>query len=451
VTTKGQSPIDRGLSVLLRPFARIEPAEALTAVVMTSTVFLLLTAYYLLKTAREPLILLHGGAEVKSYAAAGQAVLLLGFVQLYGWVARKVGRMRLLLGVYLFFAANLVLFAALASASIPVAVPFYLWVGVYNYTSIAQFWGYASDVYTPEQGQRLFAVIGVGSSLGAVAGAHLAKLVVPLGPQAMMLGAAILLGVCCGLLVWVDIRAAAPVEEKAKKKDEKPLSQESAFSLLVHDKYLILIAILTLLINWCNSTGEYILDRTLLAAVAGKGQHADAMVFVGQFKAEYFEWVNIAGVLLQLFAVSRILDKLGVRAALFFLPVVAFGGYTLMLFAPVLPLIRLAKAAENSLDYSVQNTARQALYLVATRVEKYVGKIAVDSFFVRFGDVLSAAVVYVGAKLALPTPVFAAINLMLILVWLFVVVLVGREHKRRSEELERESVEERVQLSPATT
>ena len=418
---------------------------------MTSTVFLLLTAYYLLKTAREPLILLHGGAEVKSYAAAGQAVLLLGFVQLYGWVARKVGRMRLLLGVYLFFAANLVLFAALASASIPVAVPFYLWVGVYNYTSIAQFWGYASDVYTPEQGQRLFAVIGVGSSLGAVAGAHLAKLVVPLGPQAMMLGAAILLGVCCGLLVWVDIRAAAPVEEKAKKKDEKPLSQESAFSLLVHDKYLILIAILTLLINWCNSTGEYILDRTLLAAVAGKGQHADAMVFVGQFKAEYFEWVNIAGVLLQLFAVSRILDKLGVRAALFFLPVVAFGGYTLMLFAPVLPLIRLAKAAENSLDYSVQNTARQALYLVATRVEKYVGKIAVDSFFVRFGDVLSAAVVYVGAKLALPTPVFAAINLMLILVWLFVVVLVGREHKRRSEELERESVEERVQLSPATT
>jgi len=418
---------------------------------MTSTVFLLLTAYYLLKTAREPLILLHGGAEVKSYAAAGQAVLLLGFVQLYGWVARKVGRMRLLLGVYLFFAANLVLFAALASASIPVAVPFYLWVGVYNYTSISQFWGYASDVYTPEQGQRLFAVIGVGSSLGAVAGAHLAKLVVPLGPQAMMLGAAILLGVCCGLLIWVDIRAAAPVEEKAKKKDEKPLSQESAFSLLVHDKYLILIAILTLLINWCNSTGEYILDRTLLAAVAGKGQHADAMVFVGQFKAEYFEWVNIAGVLLQLFAVSRILDKLGVRAALFFLPVVAFGGYTLMLFAPVLPLIRLAKAAENSLDYSVQNTARQALYLVATRVEKYVGKIAVDSFFVRFGDVLSAAVVYVGAKLALPTPVFAAINLMLILVWLFVVVLVGREHKRRSEELERESVEERVQLSPATT
>lgn len=450
MTTK-ESPIDRALSFALRPFARIEPSEALTAVVMTLTVFLLLTAYYLLKTAREPLILLHGGAEVKSYAAAGQAVLLLGFVQLYGWVARKVGRMRLLLGVYLFFAANLLLFAALASAGVAVAIPFYLWVGVYNYTSIAQFWGYASDVYTPEQGKRMFSVIGVGSSLGAVAGAHLAKLVVPLGPQALMLGAAIFLGVCCGLLIWVNLRIELPVSASEKKQEAEPLSHESAFSLLAHDKYLILIAVLTLLINWCNSTGEYILDRTLLAAVAGKGQHAEQMVFVGQFKAEYFEWVNIAGVLLQLFAVSRILDKLGVRAALFFLPVVAFGGYTLMLFAPVLSLIRLAKAAENSIDYSVQNTARQALYLVATRVEKYVGKIAVDSFFVRFGDVLSAAVVYVGAKLSLPTQVFAAINLVLILVWIFVVVLVGREHKRRSEELEKEGAEDRPQLIPATS
>lgn len=450
MTTK-ESRIDRALSVLLRPFARIEPSEALNAVVLTLTVFLLLTAYYLLKTAREPLILLHGGAEVKSYAAAGQAVLLLGFVQLYGAVARRVGRMRLLLGVYLFFAANLVLFAALASAGVPVAVPFYLWVGVYNYTSIAQFWGYASDVYTPEQGKRMFSVIGVGSSLGAVAGAHLAKLVVPLGPQALMLGAAILLGVCCGLLIWVNTRMEAPAPAQAKQEDAQPLSHESAFSLLLHDKFLILIAVLTLLINWCNSTGEYILDRTLLAAVAGKGHHADAMVFVGQFKAEYFEWVNIAGVVLQLFAVSRILDKLGVRAALFFLPVVAFAGYTVMLVAPVLSLIRLAKAAENSIDYSVQNTARQALYLVASRVEKYVGKIAVDSFFVRFGDVLSAIVVYAGTKLALPTQVFAAINLVLILMWLFVAVLVGREHRRRSEELEKDSAPAGAQLNPATT
>ena len=445
------SRTDRALSLLLRPFAKVEASEAVTVSVMTVTVFLLLSAYYLLKTAREPLILLHGGAEVKSYAAAGQAILLLGFVQAYGWVAKKVGRMRLLIGVYLFFVANLVLFATLTRAGLAVAVPFYLWVGVYNYTSIAQFWGYASDVYTPEQGKRLFAVIGIGSSVGAVAGAQLAKSLVPLGPEALMLGAALLLGVCCAMLGWVNARLEAPAPAAAKEADNKPLSSESAFALLAHDKFLLLVAGLTLFTNWCNSNGEYILDRTLLAAVPPGSSAKAAAVFLGQFKAEYFEWVNVLGVVLQLFAVSRILDKLGVRVALFFLPIVAFGGYSVMLVSPVLSLIRLAKVAENSLDYSVQNTARQALYLVATRVEKYVGKTAVDSFFVRLGDVLSAGVVALGAKLALPTSAFAAINLLLILIWLLFVVLVGREHRRRSEELEQQGAAPPASLSAAAT
>ena len=437
--TPKESRTDRALSVLLRPFAKVEPSEAVTAALLTLTVFLLLTAYYLLKTAREPLILLHGGPEVKSYAAAGQAVLLLGFVQVYGVVAKRVGRMRLLLGVYLFFASNLLTFAALARTSFPVAIPFYLWVGVYNYTSIAQFWAFASDVYSPEQGKRLFAVLGIGSSVGAVAGAQVAKSLVSFGPQALMLGAALLLGVCCALLLWVNTRVEPPAV--AQTQEQRPLAQESAFSLLTHDKYLLLIAALTLLINWVNSNGEYILDKTLLAAVASSGQQLNAMAFIGRFKAEYFEWVNIVGVLLQLFAVSRVLDKLGVRAALFFLPVVAFGGYTVMLVAPVLSLIRFAKVAENSLDYSVQNTARQALYLMATRVEKYVGKTAVDTFFVRLGDVMSAGVVWLGAQYALPTPVFAAINLGLIVTWIVVVVAVGREHRRRSGVLEQRTAQ----------
>ncbi|HTB78201.1 MAG TPA: hypothetical protein VK762_33380, partial [Polyangiaceae bacterium] len=119
----------RVLAQLLRPFARIEPEEAVGAVVLSAIVFMLLTAYYLLKTAREPLILLHGGAEVKSYAAAGQAALLVLVVRAYSSVAKRVGRVRLLSVVYLFFASNLVVFAVLAAANIAIGVPFFLWVG----------------------------------------------------------------------------------------------------------------------------------------------------------------------------------------------------------------------------------------------------------------------------------------------------------------------------------
>ncbi|HEX7670311.1 MAG TPA: hypothetical protein VF395_12035, partial [Polyangiaceae bacterium] len=175
----------RTLARVFRPFARVEPEEVGSAAVLTLTVFLLLTAYYLLKTAREPLILLHGGAEVKSYASAGQSVLLVGVVRAYGSIAQRVTRLKLLAIIYLFFVSNLVVFAALARAEQPIGVAFFLWVGVFNVTAIAQFWSFAADIYRPEQGKRLFAILGIGSSLGAVFGARIAKALVALGPAGL--------------------------------------------------------------------------------------------------------------------------------------------------------------------------------------------------------------------------------------------------------------------------
>src|SRR5258708_10918887 len=138
---------ERVLARALRPFARIEASEAITATVLTLTVFLLLTAYYLLKTAREPLILLHGGAEVKQYAAAGQALLLVGVVQAYSALAHRVGRQKLIATVYLFFLSNLVIFALLARANVVIGVPFFLWVGGFNMTAVSQIWSLAADVF----------------------------------------------------------------------------------------------------------------------------------------------------------------------------------------------------------------------------------------------------------------------------------------------------------------
>src|SRR5882672_3372492 len=127
---------ERLLARLLRPFGKVEAGEAITATILTVTVFLLLTAYYLLKTAREPLILLHGGAEVKSYAASGQSMLLLIAVPAYGWLAKRVGRMTLIASVYLFFVSNLIVFAVLAHARANIGVAFYLWVGIFNMMAV---------------------------------------------------------------------------------------------------------------------------------------------------------------------------------------------------------------------------------------------------------------------------------------------------------------------------
>lgn len=428
---------ERLLARLLRPFAQVEPSEAVSAALLTLTVFLLLLGYYLLKTAREPLILLHGGAEVKSYAAAGQSVLLLMIIPAYAALARRVGRVRLLLFVYGFFVSNLLLFALLLSGGAEIGVPFYLWVGVFNVTAIAQLWSFANDLYAPEQGQRLFAILGIGSSVGAVLGAYIAKSLADLGPGAMLLAAAGILGVCIVIVTSVDRRerrgrAPAPLMPVA----EEPLIQGSALQALLHDKYLLWIAALTFLLNFVNTNGEYLLDRALLEVISGQGvNRLEATRQVGVFKADYFFWVNWLGVLLQLFVVSRVLRILGPRKVLFVLPVVAFFSYAAMLLTPVLALIRVAKIAENSLDYSVQNTARQALFLVGSRAEKYLGKTVIDTVIVRSGDVFSAALVYGVKKLQLPVAVFAILNLSFIALWLVVVFGLGREHARRSAEL----------------
>jgi ATP:ADP antiporter, AAA family len=423
---------DRILATLFRPFSKVEPGEALGVSILTFTAFLLLTAYYLLKTVREPLILLQGGAEVKLYARAGQALIMAVFVHFYGELARNVGRTKLLGIVFLFFISNLVVFAALADSPVQIGLPFFLWVGVFSYTIVAQFWGLAADLCSDEQGKRLFPIIGAGSSLGAVAGARFAKTLVPYGPQTLMGVAVVILLLCATLMMAAGRRPLSPAGRETPSTSPAPLAQEGAFHLLFRDKYLLLIAGMVIFLNWVNSSGEYLLDRTLLVAARAAGG-TSPQVFVGTFKADYFAWYNMLGLTLQLFGVSRILKLIGVRKALFVLPAFALVAYGSAVFLPVLTVVRWVKIGENSIQYSLQDTTRNALFLMTSRVEKFVGKTAVDTVAVRMGAIMSACMVYFGSRAGWSVATFAAINVALALAWLAFVAIIGREHWRRSQ------------------
>ncbi len=163
-------PLDRAL----RLFTDVRAGEAGTALLLTLNIFLLLTAYYIIKPVREALILSGEGAEVKSYAAAGQALLLLGLVPAYGLLADRLPRRGLLNAVTAFFVLCLIGFYGLTKANVPVGVIFFLWVGIFNLMIVAQFWSFANDLYTKEQGERLFVIVAFGMSLGAVMGSLLA-------------------------------------------------------------------------------------------------------------------------------------------------------------------------------------------------------------------------------------------------------------------------------------
>jgi AAA family ATP:ADP antiporter len=394
-------------------------------------IFILLTAYYIIKPVREALILGALGAEVKSYTGALQALAFLIIVPIYGAFANRVNRLHLINGVTGFFLTNLLIFYALGHFGVPIGIPFFIWVGMFNVMLVAQVWAFANDIYTQEEGHRLLAITGIGSSLGAIFGAYLAKqLFEPMGPYAMMVLSAALLSLCMVLTVAIHRREKSkPTVRNRPRTENNPINGQGAFNLIFRHRYLLLIAFMVLLTNLVNTTGEFILGKAVkmqAETVVAAGTEVTQEQYIGKFYADFFFWVNVVGALLQLFLVSRLIKYLGVSLSLFFLPIIALGSYTLLAFAPVLGLVRLAKISENSTDYSIQNTARHSLFLRTGRDAKFKAKTAIDNFFWRVGDAGSALVVFVGTQLAFGLRGFAIVNIILVMVWLIVVVGIAR-------------------------
>jgi len=336
---------------------------------------------------------------------------------------------------------------AAAVAGLPIAFPFFIWVSIFGVMVIAQLWAFAADSFNLKSGQRLFPVIMLGANLGALAGAKSAQVAVAaLTPVGLMLVATLLL---------LSTLALASPERRAVPAGSRPVVAEhgapvprllGGIGLVLRDRYLLLIALLVVLLNWINTTGEFILadfvQRDAARRVAESGGALDAGALITAFYGDFQFWVTLVGLGIQLFLVARIYRVVGVRGALIVHPVVVALGYGLIAlspvlgaFVPVFTLIRLVKIAENSIDYSLMNTTRHALFLPVDRDSKYEGKTAIDSFFWRFGDLVQAGVVFVGLNwLGWAAQQFAALSLLLALAWVGLAIAIGREFGRKAAE-----------------
>jgi AAA family ATP:ADP antiporter len=357
-------------------------------------------------------------------------------VPAYGAFASRVNRVQLVQWVTVFFISHVALFLLALAAGMRIGIPYFLWVGIFNLMVIAQFWAFAADLYSPEQGKRLFPLIGVGASLGAWVGSVRAGQLMTIGPRRLMVGAAVTLFVCVLLSRVVNRVTQRDATAKAAAADEKPLASGNGFAMIFADRYLLLIALLAVLINVVNTMGEYLLGRYVVdaALAAHPGDAAAREQFIGAAYSRLFSTVNLVGFLLQMFVVSRVFKFLGVGKSLFIHPIVALTGYLMMLRAPSITTIGYFKVADNSLDYSLGNTTKQALWLPTSREAKYKAKQAVDSFFVRMGDVMQAGVVFLGERLALAVPTFAAITLALVAGWLAVVSLLNGQLRAKADQ-----------------
>ena len=427
------TPLDR----FFGRFTRLRPGEGRSVALFFTYALLMMVSYYILKTIREPLLLTGPSAAVKSYAYAVTAGILLFVVPLYGLVFRHTSKLQLTRYVTVFFVVNLLLFYLAGSSGMDIAFAYYVWVGVFGLMITAQFWGFAADSYNVKSGQRLFPVIMIGATLGGLLAPWLSGALFPsAGPWVLMLTAVVLLALSLPFVSWS--RASVPPGSRGLAEAEGDREHGGALggiTLVLTDRYLLLLALMIILLNWVNTTGEYILAELAV-------RHADAQLaagvdivkadFIAGFYGDFFFTVNLFTLLLQVFLVARVIRWIGVGWAIMVLPLVTLAGYALVAFIPVFTLIRVFKIIENSTDYSLMNTARHALYLPLTRAQKYEGKTTIEAFFWRFGDLLQAGAIYAGLNwLQFDIRGFAALNVLLSMVWLFIAWRLSRMYRAR--------------------
>lgn len=431
------SPVFR----ILRIVTVIRPAETNKALLLTLNSFLLIFGYYQIKAAREGLLLAAHAAPIKAYLAIPQVLLLIVAVKAFAWLAGRVPRHLLITWVTLFCISNLVAFVALDAVGVPVAVlgiAFFIWLGVFNLAIPAQFWGFANDIYTEEEGKRLFPLIALGASFGGVTGPLVARQIIPFaGCYGMMLVTSAILVVTI-LLTWLiherDIRDHRHWSTAEHVPAEHPLDPGGGFRLVFSSRYLGLIAAMVVLYNFINALGEYMfsdLQRATALRAVGPAAGEDLQNYIGAAFAGYQFLGNVIGLGVQLFLVSRVFRWVGIGGALLVLPLLALGGYGIAAFGASLVLLKWVKATENGVDYSLMKTARSALFLVTRREEKYKAQAAIETFFVRGGDALCALAVWLGTTvLPLSIEQFAAVNVVAVSLWITVAALIARERRR---------------------
>lgn len=398
--------------------------------------FCILSALMLLRPARDALGMERGLDEVR-WLFVGTALVTLAVNPVFGWLVARLRRLQFIAATYAFFAMSLCGFWALLVFA-PGAVGarsgqvFYVWFSVFNLFVTMVFWALLADRFSSDQGKRLFALIAVGGTLGAIFGPWLAsRLAEPLGTPALLLIAAgfLLVGIAlAGLLVRLHgdgpRDARVPPFEPARIGGSAWAGIRAVFA----SRYLSAIAgyvvIMTIVATF--------LYFTRLQMVAAAETELDARTgLLGNIDM----WTQVAVLALQLTLSGQIIRRLGLPFALALLPVaMALGFIGLALYASFAVLI-LLEAANRAIQRGLTRPARETLFTVVDREEKYKAKAFIDTFVYRAGDVAGAQTEGVLGRLGLALGGLVTVVVPLALMWAALGIWLGRAQQRRATDV----------------
>jgi AAA family ATP:ADP antiporter len=407
--------------------------------------FFVLSAYYVIRPVRDEMGVA-GGVENLAWLFTGTLAGMLLVHPLFTALVARFPRRRFVPLIYRFFILNLVAFflvfgAADAGQAVWVGRVFFVWTSVFNLFVVSVFWSFMTDLYRPAQSQRLFGLVAVGGTLGAILGSTITSALVPwLGPVNLLLVSALLLEISARAARALDgqetslARAAGPEEPEAAGSGGTGIIGGGVFDGIRHvarSPYLLGIAALMLLFT-IASTFLYFQQAAIVARVFEGAPQARTRLFASLDLA-----VNVLTLVTQVFLTGRLLRWLGVALSLAFLPLLSLIGFGILASAPVLAVLVVFQALRRAGNFAIQRPAREVLYTVLPRTDKYKAKNFNDTFVYRLGDQLGAWSYTAIAWLGLGLSGLALTMVPLCAVWLGLALWLGGRYRQRLTEARR--------------
>jgi len=414
---------------LLQRVVDVRSDEVRTLVLSCLYFFCLLSAYYIIRPMREQMGVT-GGVRNLPWLYTGTLLAMLAVHPPFAALVGRLPRRRFITLSYRFFIANILAFFGLfqmlgeGSASVWIGRVFFVWTSVFNLFVVSVFWAFMVDIFRSDQGKRLFGFIGVGGTLGGIAGAGLtAGLAERVGPVYLLLVSAVLLEMAVQCVHRLSGRSDAAAGG-GPAEDQQVIGGRvlAGITHVLRSPYLIGICLYMLLFTF-GSTVLYFQQ----AEIADKAFSDRASLTA--FFARLDLAVNALTLLTQAFLTGRVIKLLGVTLTLGLLPILSIVGFTALGAVPVLAVFVVFQVLRRAGEYAVARPAREVLYTVLPREDKYKAKHFIDTFVYRAGDQVGAWSMAGMTALGLGVAGTAFVAAPIAVVWLAVALLLGRRQQ----------------------
>jgi AAA family ATP:ADP antiporter len=401
--------------------------------------FCLLTSYYILRPLRDEMGI-RSGVENLQWLFSGTFFVMILVAPIFGAVVSRFSRRQFIPWVYRFFVFNILIFFVMLTlgwSEVQVARVFFVWVSVYNLFVVTVFWGFMVDIFSNVQGKRLFGFIAAGGSAGALLGPSLtAFLAVPLGPVNLLLISALFLelAVWCvrSLLKSFDSESADGAAEQSTVPSETPEPSRNDALIgcgfldglveIARSRYLALIFVHIVLLS-TMATFLYFQQASIVAAATqDSGERTQIFAFIDLA-------ASVLTIFVQFLLTGRLIQRFGVGVALSFLPLVTLAGFLVLAVVPVLAVVVVFQAIKRAAEFAISNPAREILFTVVSREQKYKSKSFLDTAVLRGADMLSGWGYHGLRGVGLDLSAIALVAAPLAVVWMVVTMVLGRRHE----------------------